>query len=306
MVAVKKKKNNQITVEESRAAQGLPQNPAPRQRTPQEVAQAQAEGNDYIKQREKLAAQSGISSKAAGSILNTQAEAPLIKQRAIEEETARLQSEQARALAGQPSFSEITQTPQIIPLNAPGTTSLQQAETPSVQGLNIPQGADLQGASFSQNPQTAFGVPITLEAVNFEQQAVINAAKITGHQGADFYVAIRNLLSTKKTVQVSKAEQSFSDAKSIIQTNIDLVALGKADPFKVNADLQRAKNAVSALETENQGVNTVNLRYLLDNGAELQAQIDLEKSDLENLQVQLDQARQQAIINKAAQNLGYG
>ena len=101
---------------------------------------------------------------------------------------------------------------------------------------------------------------------------------------------------TKKSINVQKAESTFTDLSSAIDTNINLVRSGQLPMTTVLKDMEQAIVAVAQLESQTKGTGKANLRYWLDQGREIEAQVAREKAILERQRLQLLNAAQEAAI----------
>lgn len=89
-------------------------------------------------------------------------------------------------------------------------------------------------------------------------------------------------LGTKKSVGVIKAEGVFADNKEILDTQISLYQQGAIPRETVQASLDAATDSIIQLQKETKGLGQANLRFWLDNGREIEAQIERELTTLQN------------------------
>jgi hypothetical protein len=101
-------------------------------------------------------------------------------------------------------------------------------------------------------------------------------------KAAEIYDSIISSVLSKKSTRVIQAEGSFADASAAITKNIEMVKTGAIEPSQVLRDFERATAAINRLERTTKGLGQVNLRYWIDNGAELEASIANEKAIIEN------------------------
>jgi hypothetical protein len=108
----------------------------------------------------------------------------------------------------------------------------------------------------------------------------------------------------KKSVAVTKAEQAFTDNSNVLNTKIAMVKEGILNPNDVTADIEATISSINDLERQTHGLGRTNLRFWLDKGAEIEAQLARERTTLEAQRVQLIQAYQVAQVNQAKSSMG--
>jgi hypothetical protein len=121
---------------------------------------------------------------------------------------------------------------------------------------------------------------------------------------ARIYDTIKSSLSAGKSTGVKKAEAAFTDARFILSNDVNMVKAGQKDYIDAYNDFQLAEDSITSLEAEKKGLGKLNLRYWLDNGQEIEAQILREKANLAQLKIQLEAARQTAALNQAKARYG--
>jgi len=126
----------------------------------------------------------------------------------------------------------------------------------------------------------------TINAVSTPQAIISSAAQV--------YDLFKSSLSASKSTDVKKAEASFIDATNILQQNVALVKTGQKSYIDAERDMKLAESSINDLERTTRGLGRLNLRYWLDNGREIEAQILREKTTLQNIRIELELAREQA------------
>lgn len=234
-------------------------------------------GNADIQAREKRASQL---SQGGGSVRQAQEQAMQEKRLADPEEQARIAIQQQQATAKVLAEEFPLQESTLPPIE--GILKSQKEQTKSKLGEGVP---------LKEIPKRILtGQPLIAE----NPAAQLGAGVQTGAQIIDI---VRAGITGRKTTSVQQAEQSFTDASKVIQTDIDLVKTGQKDYTEALRDLERAAISVNRLEEQTKGLGKVNLRFWIDKGAELEASIATEKAILEQQRVQLLAASQQAQLN---------
>jgi hypothetical protein len=104
--------------------------------------------------------------------------------------------------------------------------------------------------------------------------------------------------SESKSTGVKQAEAAFADAEKIIQNEIEQVRMGLRDPIEVKKSLIMGTNAINDLEAQTHGINKYDLRYMNDQGRELETAIALQKSSMAEYLRELDQAAVEGRVAK--------
>jgi hypothetical protein len=183
----------------------------------------------------------------------------------------------------------------------------QNAQKQEIQQIQTSQ-IQPQSVSEKRNPlvQNKFmGNNVSLpQPVEDIQQKVAEGTQVTLKTAAQIFDTIQSALFASKSTGVKKAEAAFTDASFIIDKDIALVKAGQKPYSEASRDFQLAEDSINSLESETKGLGKINLRYWLDNGAELQAQILREKRIMDNQRIELRNAYQTAQLNQAKANFG--
>lgn len=113
---------------------------------------------------------------------------------------------------------------------------------------------------------------------------------------------IRSGITGKKPLKQQQAETIFSDTTNALNQDIEGVKMG-GDPTQAIRNLELAAASLNRLERSSKAEGKLNLRYWVDNGRELDAQIALEKSILERMRNELVQAELQGNLLRARGNI---
>lgn len=257
------------------------------EKTPEEVAQEQREGQEFIQERERrVGSLTGVglterqARQAAQIQLSREAEAqdPALQAR------LRLEQQQARTKAEQDILFNETER----------LKSLEPVEEPTPEEFAKGRGGG-GGGGVDLKPKIPLHSGQVSNLTDLSRPASLIA------QLADI---VRTGISGKKTTRVQQAEQTFADASALISNDIELVKNGVKPYTEVKREFERARAAITSLESTTKGIGTVNLRYWLDNGRELEAQIAREKELLESLSLELEAARNEARTRQARINIG--
>ena len=116
--------------------------------------------------------------------------------------------------------------------------------------------------------------------------------------GAEIIDAIRTGILGGKTTRVKQAESAFTDAAAINDENIELVRTNQISDTDALRDFERAIAAINRLEATSKGLGKANLRFWIDKGAELEAQISRERQILEIQRLKLIDAIKENQLNQ--------
>ena len=279
----------------------------------EEQKQSEREGQAYIQQREQIAGQQGISSRQAaqqisaqteaanppGSVLAAQARQKLEQQAAEANVTqALLQQEIAKQNQAQNPQIPPQNQPQINPLAK--STPAQQILQPQPSNQEIPPIPEQKQAPFLS--EAIFGMP-PLEIAKSSIEGVSSVPKALS-SAAQIYDLLKSSLTAAKSTDVKKAEAAFTDATFIMDKNIALVKSGQKSYSDAYRDFQLGRDSLQDLERTTKGLGRLNLRYWLDGGAEIEAQIIRERRIMENQEIELRLAGQTAQLNTARAGFG--
>jgi hypothetical protein len=167
-----------------------------------------------------------------------------------------------------------------------------------IQNLTPPASQPIKQNGFQEslntfaNPNSDFGqtygaalsgIVSAPEAIPGAQQYV-TGSKQNAAQIIDFFTSA---LSSRKGVDVIKAEATFNDASNVIDRDIELVKTDWKSVSSALGDIEQAESAINRLKETTKGLSKENLRYWADNGAEIDAQIRREERQLQTQKAQL-------------------
>lgn len=116
--------------------------------------------------------------------------------------------------------------------------------------------------------------------------------------GAELMDAIRVGVTSGKPTRIKQAEASFADAARITDENIELVRTNQISGTSAWRDMDASIAALVRLEATTVGLGKANSRYWIDNGAELEAQILLERQILQIQRLKLIEAIKENELNQ--------
>lgn len=255
----------------------IPQNAPTAPKLPQAVpTPVVGSGDDFIKQREHLAAQymdMGLSGKSALSAANAY----------LTKDYNNYGNDIAAAAQRQQGGSS--------------ATALQQ------QGTRLPR--DLGGAKTTPyaHPQfadsQAAGTGPFNSLASFPGLAVDELTKTQGNQeflttAAGLIDAAESLITKAKPLDVRTTESALDTSTTMIKNDIELVRNGLMTREQAYINFAHYQLALSKLEQTNRGLGKANLRYWQGGGLEVETDILNYKELIDNLAIQLDQADLQA------------
>lgn len=129
----------------------------------------------------------------------------------------------------------------------------------------------------------------------------IGMAKSTTAGIVDF---IRVGITGKKPLKVQQAEATFNDLNSALGQDVKLVQAGALSLEEAKVNLEKAAQTINRMEESQKKLGKENLRYWTDNGAEVQAQIIIQKEQLAGRRLELLNAAQQAALVNSRLNYG--
>lgn len=103
----------------------------------------------------------------------------------------------------------------------------------------------------------------------------------------------RRGITGKKPTKAQAAEAIFTSLVTSIQKDVNDVKLGVQDPNTVSEKFRRAQNAISLYEGSYKGLGSVDLRFWLSDGKEVEADILIMKDTMVDLATDLEIAKQQ-------------
>lgn len=95
---------------------------------------------------------------------------------------------------------------------------------------------------------------------------------------------------TRKSARVSTAESALNDAIALVDIQIEGVKVGRS-PLEANRSLTFAIQKLAELERTQKGAGQANLRHWLGGGKEIEAEILRKRAELEQLRIDLINAR---------------
>lgn len=256
-----------------------------------EKKKRKTEGQAYLREREKLASQRGISSKAAAQALS-----------AGEPETT------ASAIERQMEANKLKE--QIIQQEV-----LKQGETetiPSVNQLRAENQLENQLPSLGQGniaQRVGAGIGVLKDAL--PPGLIINeiigkkteGGALAKRTVAEVYDFFHSALTRKKPLKYENAKDGFEASIKIIEKNIDDVRNG-ASYVEAKSDFERAAIALNRLERSSSGFAQQNLNWWTDDGISIQTEILNQQAILAELRRDLEIAKQEARVNKARMAIG--
>jgi len=149
--------------------------------------------------------------------------------------------------------------------------AVQQAQTPQnpAQQLQTPTTEQIQGAAQGQDFRGTAIAPV----LSATAQALSTLS--------DFLPSSLRFSEAKST-EVKKAEAGFASVSATIADDIKLYQAGQMDLASVQKDIDRATKTIIALQQQTKSQGQINLRFWLDQGAEIEAQVQEEIRSLEN------------------------
>lgn len=92
---------------------------------------------------------------------------------------------------------------------------------------------------------------------------------------------------TKKSLDVTKAEQGFADYSNVLDNQIALFRQGLIPASQVERTFSLAEQEIIRLQSQTKNLGQVDLRFWLDKGAEIEAQVAREIAILQNKKASL-------------------
>jgi hypothetical protein len=260
-MAKKKKEDEQVTIEQSRKALGLPEEkPEPIKKTEAETAQAKGEAQDYIREREKLASKQGISSKEAGRQMVSGEQAKLNEQMKQQE---LLKQQQAL----QPQGEQLKQ--EMLRIKEEEKAGI----APSEQvGLKIAE--EVKQAEAMGQPKALRSANIFLRSAGEGiKQGVSETLSVEGLTDASSIYKKILSFSDRKAMSTKNMEDTFNRASGQFKDDIENIKRGTKDPTEALANLRMMRQAVSKLEAKQKKIGDSDLSYWLADGKDIQEDI---------------------------------
>lgn len=115
---------------------------------------------------------------------------------------------------------------------------------------------------------------------------------------------VKTLITNKKPLKQQLAEDSFNNLKDSIDNEIKLVGEGVIDARLVREDILNTYVAINQLESYQKSIWSENYRNWVDDGLNVQTQINQMKRTLQIYLYELQAAQQRARLSYAAGNIG--
>lgn len=110
--------------------------------------------------------------------------------------------------------------------------------------------------------------------------------------GAKVYDFVYSLTQGGKSISQIEAEKTFNKLEGDLNEDLTLVEAGIQNPDSVQTKIRLARDAIDRLEGSIKGLGKLNFRYWLLDGKDVEAQILINKQNLDDFQRRLDIARQ--------------
>lgn len=174
------------------------------------------------------------------------------------------------------------------------------AEGNPITNESMPSVADMQkSVSDAEKAKTAAENKQLIPAIKNSLEFGLG----TVAQGIDL---ITSGIKLGKSTDVLKAEAAFNDMSAVIDKEIQMVRDGQKSWTEVQKNFEKAADAINRLESTTKGLGLVNVRYWLDHGKEVEAQIIREKEILNVQRQALLTAAEESRLNQARRKLGIG
>jgi hypothetical protein len=187
-------------------------------------------------------------------------------------ETVKLTREEYKGLLGQEKGITTERTKEIQGVEAGGLEEIKKQQFQ--EGINIPtqnrldienQSGDLRG--------TALGDTLAMVA-----KPVV--------QFSNFLPEFLKF-GTKKSLRVQKAETAFSDWDSVLGEKIEGYKMGAVSQTEIQTIFDNAQASIEQLHRETKGAGQADLRFWVDEGAEIEAQVEKQIAQLNSRKAQL-------------------
>ncbi len=296
------------------------------QKTPEEVAQEEREGQQFIQERERLAgqrmkegaselqsrqkAQLDISKQATADFEATPGEQARIKlerqaaeanvmQAALQQELAKLNAEEQTT-----QIPEVqTEEKKIMPLEKSAVFGVSREERgdlapPLPQGIT---GITKQGEAPLQSGQAS----VTLgQFAGIAPETLKKTENVLFETAAELYDTLHTAISRKEPLKRVKAKENFKAAVDVLERSIKQVEAGQKTVTQARREFIEADAAINRLERSSKLLGRINLDWFVDSGIGVQADIANEKSLIQQLRLELEIAEQKRKLNIAKTNLG--
>lgn len=161
----------------------------------------------------------------------------------------------------------------------------------------------LPAEEMPQEPQTKIGA-FTQKLTGLDTREDIGAGDILQSDIKAFstlYLAARNFLSTKGSLDYTKSSQSYSDMKTQLNNDLNLVRQGVLGADVVEKEIQQLEIYNNALGGSAKKWYNKNLAYWADNnGKAIQEEFEINSRAIESLNIQLEQAKRQGQLTSLA------
>jgi hypothetical protein len=282
-------------------------------KTPEEIAQEEREGMEFIQQRgrkEEQLMKEGLTGRQLreeagkqisretelGNVglqarlkLEQQAAEANVTQALLQQEIAKQNAAKTQPQTAQTQPSQITQEQEIIqpqPLEQEIIENFKDYPGLSAKGISL----NIQKSIKDIKERGAAG------ALGFQAKETFEDSLSAG---ANFYFNLRSLIAEGKPYEIAKLEGQFKDTNTIILKGIEDVKSGQRDYYEVYKGFSKMEGVIRNLERVNQNTGIYNLYYWTDKGATTALEIDREIEIMENLKLDLLTAKRTAELNRA-------
>lgn len=148
----------------------------------------------------------------------------------------------------------------------------------------------------TQQPQAPNIDLMTAEEIQAQSTGVDLTGGVVGGAIQGAAVAVEKLSSflpeflrfgTKKSLDVTKAEQGFADYSAVLDLQIEGFKQGTVTADTLERTFASAEQEIINLQAQTKNMGQIDLRFWLDRGAEIQAQIDREIAILQSKKARL-------------------
>jgi hypothetical protein len=187
-------------------------------------------------------------------------------------ETVKLTREEYKGLLGQDRGITTERTKEIQAVEAGGLEEIKKQQFQ--EGINIPtlnrlnienEQKDLRGTALGET--LGIVAPPLAQLSNFLPEFM--------------------KFGSKKSLRVQKAEQAFTDWDNALGNNIDGYLKGQVSQAEIQRTFDNAQSAIEQLHRETKGKGQVDLRFWVDQGAEIEAQVERQIAQLNSRKAQL-------------------
>lgn len=166
----------------------------------------------------------------------------------------------------------------------PNVAQLGQAPTPNLEALRLAEKGTTPGMDIQGEYQKQIGaLPPSVDLRNSQVGEILNRNAGILEKASSFLPSFLRFGATKGK-DVIQAEQTFNSIAGTIDDDIKLLQTGTISKSQVEMDIQQAITATTSLYQQTKGMGQADLRFWLDKGKEIEAQINQQLRSLENKQ----------------------